>query len=601
MTQIPDRPQDRSSEATNVFAALALLALGFTLALGAAVGVYGLRTSGFAFTLTPSLSLRFTGVALIAYLLVGLVALALTAPLRRRSRDPRPDRTLFGWMATVTLWAALTLMFLPLKGSESFVRANTLSTVRLNMIGLAVVLVVGLLAGWALSRAYGALIQALRRRLPPPRGAIVALILAAVALLAAFAGPRLFGSGAALAGGGRDATAGLLDRRTPRVAIIGVDGCDWDKLGPLVESGRLPTFRKLMDDGVYGDLTSLPPLVSPRIWTTIATGKTADKHGIRDFVNERGVPVNSTMRTALPVWDIVSGAGATVGVIGWYVTWPVETVRGFLVSDRFHSLVRGPVQALQSAGGRPTNARLESFGRFSFDPGYKSYEESDLRYQQNRIVDEPLRWGYLRDAIYSRVSCVFLPVYRPTFSAVYLRGVDFVQHFFWKYSDPAPFADVTPADIEAYGEVIDNYYVYTDTLLSRLLRALGDDVNVLLVADHGFQPRTDLDPRRPQLTGAHDVKGVFIASGPAFRNAGRYDDATVLDITPTALAVMGLPPAEDMDGRVLTEIVEPRFLERIPSSPVETYDPENLSARSEVGSTMDDSIKEQLKSLGYIE
>jgi predicted AlkP superfamily pyrophosphatase or phosphodiesterase len=582
------------------FAALLLVSLGFTLGLGAVFGIMGLRTSGFVFTLTPSLSLRFEAIAFVGYFLLGLLALALSTPLRRRRQHPQTDRTLFGWMATVTLWVMLTLMFLPLKGSEAFVRANTLSTVELNVIGLAVVLVVGLLAGWLLSVVYGALMRALRNR-PVAGGRVAAaVVLAAVALLAAFMGPNLFGAGVE-SGAGRFVSASLLGPSAPRVAIIGVDGCDWDKLGPLVESGRLPTFKRLMDNGVYGNLTSLPPLVSPRIWTTIATGKTPEKHGIRDFINEQGVPVNSTMRTARPVWDIVSGAGATVGVVGWYVTWPVETVRGFLVSDRFHSLVRGPVQAVQSATGRPTNERLESFGRFSFDPGYKAFEEADLRYQQNRIVDEPLRWGYLRDAIYSRVSCTFLPVYRPTFSAVYLRGIDFVQHFFWKYSDPAPFGDVTPAEMKAYGDVIDNYYMYTDTLLSRLLEALGDDVNVLLVADHGFQPRTDLDPRRPQLTGAHDIEGVFIASGPAFRNAGRYDGATVLDITPTALAVMGLPSAEDMDGRVLTEIIEPQLLENAPEEKIATYDPRGVSGRPEVGSTMDDSIREQLKSLGYIE
>ncbi|MCK4410188.1 MAG: alkaline phosphatase family protein, partial [Candidatus Eisenbacteria sp.] len=388
---------------------------------------------------------------------------------------------------------------------------------------------------------------------------------------------------------------------TPRVAIIGVDGCDWEKLGPLVESGRLPNFQRIMERGAHGPLISELPLISPRIWTTIATGKTADRHGIRDFVNEAGVPVNATMRTAAPVWDIVSSFGLPVGVVGWYVTWPVDEVNGFLLSDRLHSLLRGPVQMLQSLGRRTTNERLESFGTFAFDAGYKRYPKDQLRFQLNRIVDEPLRWGYLRDAIYSRMSTTLTPGYRPVFSAVYLRGVDFVQHFFWKYADPEPFGGVPEEDISAYGEVIDNYYIYTDTLLGRLLEALGDDVNVIVVSDHGFKARLDLDPGRPQLTGAHDVAGVIIASGPAFRPAGRFEGATIFDITPTALAVMGLPIGEDMDGRVLAEIIRQEHLAVRPLSFVPSYESAVGKERGEIGSTMDDSIREQLKSLGYIE
>jgi predicted AlkP superfamily phosphohydrolase/phosphomutase len=356
-----------------------------------------------------------------------------------------------------------------------------------------------------------------------------------------------------------------------------------------------------MSNGCFGPMESLDQLISPRIWTTIATGKTAEKHGISDFVNAAGVPVNSTMRRASPIWDIVSAHGASVGVIGWYVTWPVDRVNGFVISDRMHSLLRGPAQGLQSLAGDPTNARLEQFGRFRFDPDYKSYPRTDKRYQQNRIVDEPLRWGYLRDLIYSEIGVRLYERYRPTLSAVYFRGVDFVEHFFWKYADPEPFGDVTSAETRAYGGVIDSYYEYQDGILERVLAALGDDVNVIVVSDHGFQARLDPPPDRPQLTGQHERHAVFIASGPAFRSTGRFDGGTVFDVAPTVLAVMGLPVAEDMDGRVLSEIILESHLEDFPLAHVPSYEPAVGREREPVGSAMDESIREQLRSLGYIE
>ncbi len=569
---------------------------GFALAVGALLGVAGLRTSAFVLTLLPSQVLPILIGLAVVYTVLGGLVLLLTARARKRGRTAgASERAVMTTLFTATLWVTLVLMFLPLKGAEAFVRADTLTTLQLNAIGLAVVLVVGLVAGWLLAWALSVVLSFLRMRVHGRGIPLLGAACAALAVVILIVGVQ---ARTGVTGGLGPAPAGA---ETPRVAIIGVDGCDWEKLGPLVESGRLPNFRRLMDRGAYGPLMSEPPLVSPRIWTTIATGKTADKHGIRDFVNEAGVPVNATMRSAVPVWDIVSSFGLPVGVVGWYVTWPVDEVNGFLLSDRLHSLLRGPVQMLQSLGGRTTNDRLESFGAFTFDAGYKRYPRDDLRFQLNRIVDEPLRWGYLRDAIYSRMSTALTPGYRPALSAVYLRGVDFVQHFFWQYADPEPFGGVPEEDISAYGEVIDSYYVYTDVLLGRLLEALGNDINVIVVSDHGFKPRRDLDPGRPQLTGTHDVAGVIIASGPAFRAAGAIDGATIFDIAPTALAVMGLPVGEDMDGRVLTEIIRQEHMAVHPLSFVPSYEPAVGRERGEVGSTMDDSIREQLKSLGYIE
>ena len=571
-------------------------ALGFTLALGAWLALAGLRTSGFALSMGPGLLLLPLGLAFLAYLVAGALSLLPRLLRRRASEAPSPERPPVFAMAAVTSWVALGLTFLPLKGSETFVDAGTLTTLQLNVIGLAGVIVAGLIVGWTLSLVVSWFVRMLRSGLPRRALRIVSMSLP-IALLALI----LLGGGIRTTGSGVLAQSHGGSSSVPRVAIIGVDGCDWEKLGPLVEQGRLPTFERLMRQGAHGTLLSLDPLISPVIWTTIATGKTADKHGIAGFVNASGVPVNATMRTALPLWDIASAAGVNVGVTGWYVSWPAEPVEGFLVSDRVHSLLRGPTQIVQTLRGAPTNARLERFGRFSFDPGYKGYPKAEKAYQQNRIVDEPLRWGYLRDTIYGRLAALLLPRYAPAFSAVYFRGVDFVQHFFWKYGSPELFDDVTADDIAAYGDVIPEYYVYQDALLDRHLKALGPEANVIIVSDHGFTSKLDIDPKMPQLTGMHDRRGVIIVSGPAFRAAGRFEGATILDVAPTALAVMGLPIAEDMDGRVLSEVIREEHLAEYPVTYVPTYEPDTPRERHEVGSSMDESIKDRLRSLGYLE
>src|SRR4030095_11598236 len=80
------------------------------------------------------------------------------------------------------------------------------------------------------------------------------------------------------------------------------------------------------------------PMLSPIVWTTIATGKTPLEHGISHFVavNEKTgaeLPVTSQMRRVKALWNILSGAGREVAVVGWWATWPAESVRGAVVSD----------------------------------------------------------------------------------------------------------------------------------------------------------------------------------------------------------------------------------------------------------------------------
>ena len=570
-------------------------AAAFALAVGAYVGPAGAETSGFTLTVSAGDVLLLTAVLFVLYALWGLPFLLVRPLLKGRGRgEDSPQRRLIHGMATVTIWAFLVLTFLPLKGTETFVRAGALTTLQLNAIGLVAVLVAGFVGGLVVAAIAGSVLRVLRRRLTQGGMRALGIAVGAIAIAVATVGSA-----------SRSKPVALMtprDTNPPRVVLIGVDGCDWGKLEPLVEAGRVPTFERLMSGGCYGPLESLDVLVSPRIWTTIATGKTPEKHGIEDFVNADGIPVNSTMRTASPVWDVVSAHGLSVGVVGWYVTWPVERVNGFVISDRTHSLLRGPVQLLHSLTGSSTNERLETFGRFRYDPNYRSYPRSDKRYQLNRIVDEPLRWGYLRDLIYSQLGYRLYERYRPAFAATYFRGTDFVEHFFWKYSDPEPFGNVTNAELRAYGGVIDNYYEYQDAILERLLASLGDDVNIVIVSDHGFEPRLEPPEDRPQLTGQHRREAVFLASGPAFRSSGRFEGGTVFDVAPTLLAVMGLPVPDDMDGRVLTEILRDSHLERLPVVSVPSYETALRHDRqAAVGSPMDESIREQLRSLGYIE
>ena len=118
-----------------------------------------------------------------------------------------------------------------------------------------------------------------------------------------------------------------------RVVVLGFDGMDPQAVDLLMSEGKLPNFATLRQQGAYGRLISSEPLLSPIVWTTIATGKTPEEHQIGHFVavNEQTgeqLPVTSQMRKAKAIWNILSDAGRTVDVVGYWATWPAETVNG---------------------------------------------------------------------------------------------------------------------------------------------------------------------------------------------------------------------------------------------------------------------------------
>src|SRR5688572_29057120 len=66
----------------------------------------------------------------------------------------------------------------------------------------------------------------------------------------------------------------------PKLLFYGLDAGTWTILNQLFEHDELPNLRRLRDDGTSGILLSELESASPRVWTTIATGKNPAKHGI---------------------------------------------------------------------------------------------------------------------------------------------------------------------------------------------------------------------------------------------------------------------------------------------------------------------------------
>ncbi len=408
----------------------------------------------------------------------------------------------------------------------------------------------------------------------------------------------------------------VVEADRPRVIVLGLDALTWRVLDPLLAAGRLPHFQALLRAGVAGRLKSVQPLLSPAIWTTIATGQGHGAHGIHGFVDDAGKLVHSGQVKTKRIWEIVGEhAGATVGVSGWFVTWPVDAVTGFMLSDRATSVTPGDRErplsfhpaALQDAFDpivrerqRRSVAELARFTPFPFEAGWRErLKPGDPAYERSASLDPVLLRVFQRDSSLVEGGLQLLQALEPDLFLTYLRGSDHAQHAFW--FERAPQDALTPVDPEnqrLFGGIIDNYYVYLDEALGRFMSVAPRDTVFLVLSDHGF--RTEVVGNGPERRPAarHELEGVYAVSGPGFRRGVRGPELSVFDVAPLLLHLYGLPAARDMRGRVPVELLDPPPAAE--PARIDSYGRRATSGSSRE-SAADADIVEQLKALGYIQ
>lgn len=406
-------------------------------------------------------------------------------------------------------------------------------------------------------------------------------------------------------------------QRSGRVFLIALDGATWNVIDPLLERGRLPHLASLIKEGSRAHLLSMIPSKSPALWTTVATGKNFDAHGINDFTdivredgtrNEVVMHMTSNMRTTKALWNIVGDEAGTSAFVGWWVTWPAEQIRGTMVSSHV---------PLEQTGGRdrPTKGTLiagdptgqtwppqlfETLRPMIRSPASVTLAEA-LRFmrveeeEMDKDVVEGFRWAFAADETYRAVNRHLLET-QPDHDlwGLYYNGIDVVGHRYWKYLEPGKYRAFPKEEIPRFRSVIERYYQYTDELLGEILAHRRPDDSFLVLSDHGFHANGHRD----------GPPGILVTAGRHFARGVEPDSVRLVDIAPTALALLGLRTADDMDGRVVDELFTEEWRRARRRDTIPTYDTaEWLAARERtpLASAVDGQILERLRGLGYIE
>jgi len=330
-----------------------------------------------------------------------------------------------------------------------------------------------------------------------------------------------------------------------RLYFLGLDGFAANIIFASENRGRWPLIEEVCQSGLYGMSECEPDYAfTGPSWMTIYTGQPAAVHGVTDLW---GRPVNGsrTFQTVREpfIWDVLNRHGLTCGVVTMPVTYPARPIKGYMISGfpsprlSVTGNVRVPSDFIvdHSQEIRKTT-RLPGLG-YSWHDVHPLEEDLELlkacELKKAAFVEELIQQQAV-DVLFVQYSCL-----------------DRVGHELNNYARRGQGYDLA--------HILGMYDWFDSTLFPILLRIASD--YLVITSDHGWQHGDGF--------GKHEPAGVFIARGEDIPQ-GLRTDCRNLDIAPTVLDILGLPP-ENVAGHSV------------------------LVRQSEL-----DEVNQQLKGLGYI-
>ncbi len=374
----------------------------------------------------------------------------------------------------------------------------------------------------------------------------------------------------------------MVKKSRRKVLLIGWDAADWKVITPLLDAGKMPALERMIDSGVMGNIATLQPVLSPMLWTSIATRMRAYKHGILGFTEpdpDTGAirPVASASRKVKAIWNILNQEGYRSNVIGWWPSHPAEAIDGVMVSNLFHrahqpidrpwtmppGAVHPPELAEKLKNLRIHPGELTSAHILPFVP-----QAAKIDQEKDRRLESLARTIADCSTVHAIATAV-MQLEPWDFMAVYYDAIDHLGHTFMRYHPPRQ-EHIAPKDYELFKNVIEAGYRFHDSMLGVLLQLAGQDTTVILLSDHGFyhdhlRPANILlEPAGPAIE--HRQFGILVMKGPGVQKDERIYGAGLLDITPTVLNLFDLAAGDDMDGKPLAQAFEKSLkIKRIPT------------------------------------
>ena len=276
------------------------------------------------------------------------------------------------------------------------------------------------------------------------------------------------------------------------VVAIGLDATEITLVERLCEEGRLPTIRRLREQGRFGRIQSDAAYFASSVWPTFYNSARTEQHGwyygkmwhpekMRlEFARESWLPQR-------PFWETLDKARYRVAILDMPYALKTPRVNGVFVS------------------GWQTH---DAFGRFSYPPS----QWSEIRKRFGRPSMKPERFGEQTPESLSRLREEMLDTLEQSTDIarwlletgswdlfmIVLGSIHRATHYLWDLSqiDASKLDSETRRTLEAAREEL---YVAADQAVARILESAPSDALVLVFSLHGMEANPGWADRAPDL------------------------------------------------------------------------------------------------------
>lgn len=156
------------------------------------------------------------------------------------------------------------------------------------------------------------------------------------------------------------------------------------------------------------------------------------------------------------------------------------------------------------------------------------------------------------------------------YSLVRLGGLASINARYYHYARPENFGDLIDAEQRrTYGWILDRYYEFYDSVVGKIIGAMGDNELLLVLNLHEVVPMPVWRRILVNYLGRHDTyvykplraPGVFLMYAKTALKKGLYQENVNLeDLFPTLLYYAGFPLGRSLQGEVVRDIFSDEFL-----------------------------------------
>jgi len=241
-----------------------------------------------------------------------------------------------------------------------------------------------------------------------------------------------------------------------KILVIGLDGGTFTLIKPWIEDGKLPTFKRIMKRGVYGELRSTIPHASFPAIPSFYTGKNPANHGVFRCIQPDGSAFRFDDIKSKTFWDILGENGKKVCIFNIPATYPPKEATGVLISD-----------TLTSSKDLDFTFPKELKNEFDFPvrPRYKAFK--DMKSKKKILVEVKEITSKRFDIVEELLERNF------DFTVFFITGTDIAQHLAFKHKDL----------LLPYLREIDK----------RINKLMDNFENIIIFSDHGFEACPDYD------------------------------------------------------------------------------------------------------------